>query len=56
MAVKLKRMLGTISLQYVYFFIEQGTTMQILVSIGLVVRELCCHKLNMNTKEKHIIP
>ncbi len=28
---------------------------QILVSIGLVVTELCCHKLNMNTKEKHII-
>ncbi len=29
--------------------------MQILVSIGIVVMELCCHKINMNTKEKHII-
>ena len=62
-------MLQTISVRYVYFFIllcyndkfginmlyEQGTTMQILVSIGLVVTELCCHKINMNTKEKHII-
>ena len=27
----------------------------ILVSIGLVVTELCCHKINMNTKEKPII-
>ena len=26
-----------------------------LVSIGLVVTELCCHKINMNAKEKHII-
>ena len=23
--------------------------------IGLVVTELCCHKINMNAKEKHII-
>ncbi len=29
--------------------------MQIVVSIGLVVMELGCHKINMNTKEKHII-
>ena len=26
-----------------------------MMSIGLVVTELCCHKINMNTKEKHII-
>ena len=26
--------------------------MQTLVPIGLVVKELCCHKINMNTKEK----
>ncbi len=29
--------------------------MQVLVSIGLVVTDLCCHKINMNTKEKDII-
>ncbi len=26
-----------------------------MVPIGHVVTELCCHKINMNTKEKHII-
>ena len=29
--------------------------MQILESFGLTVTEVCCHKLNMNTKEKDII-
>ena len=29
--------------------------MRILMSIGLVVTELWCHKINMNTTEKHII-
>ncbi len=29
--------------------------MQILVSFGLKVTEICCHKINMNTKEKDII-
>ncbi len=28
---------------------------EILVSIGLVVTQLCCHKININTKEKDII-
>ncbi len=52
------RMLLTISLRYVYFLIlvsynnKFGTSM---LSIGLVVTELCCHKINMNAKEKHII-
>ncbi len=25
--------------------------MQIVVPIGLVAKELCCHKINMNTKK-----
>ena len=29
--------------------------MQMLVSFGLTVTEVCCHKINMNTKEKDII-
>ncbi len=29
--------------------------MQILESFGLIVTEVCCHKLNMNSKEKDII-
>ena len=29
--------------------------MQILLAIGLVVTELYCHKINMNTKEKDTI-
>ena len=27
----------------------------IAVSFGLIVTEVCCHKINMNTKEKDII-
>ena len=29
--------------------------MQMLVSFGLTVMEVCCHKINMNAKEKYII-
>ncbi len=29
--------------------------MQILVPFGPIVTEVCCHKINMNTKEKDII-
>ncbi len=44
-------MLLTISLWYVYFL----SLVTYNKKIGLVVTELCCQKINMNTKEKHII-
>ncbi len=29
--------------------------MQILLTLGVIVTEVCCNKINMNTKEKDII-
>ncbi len=51
------RMLLTISLRCVYFFILvcYNDKSGINVVIGLTVAELERHKINMNTKEKHII-
>ena len=48
-------MLLTISLRHDYFLILMCYNEKFIVKIGLVVMELCCHKINMNTKEKHII-
>ncbi len=38
----------------VCLFINSAVS-QLEMSIGLVVMEVCCHKINMNTKEKDII-
>ncbi len=34
---------------------KNDTKPPILVLIRLVVTELCCHKIHMNTRENHII-
>ena len=55
-------MLLTISVWYVYLLRDRPifdknlkNPNNVLVSFGLIVTEVCCHKINMNTKEKDII-
>ncbi len=44
-----------LSLWHDCFFILMCYNEKFIVEIGLVVMELCCHNINMNAKEKHII-
>ncbi len=55
LGVRHLRMLWTISLQYVYLLILVCYNEEFIVEKLIVVTELCCHKIKMNTKEKHII-
>ncbi len=51
--IYLKDALNKMSI-YLSWCVKFGISM-VYVSIGLVVTELCCHKINMNAKEKDII-